>query len=370
MALHPNQFTAMSGLQYDKQTNVCWGDIQGYPVYVKIVPRRDNVIFRLIAKRPDTVTESQLHAAIVEWSASHSGVSGMDYQGERCLAAAISLSPRDTDSNLAMRVEELVSFAAQYGLIPCCAFCGTEYGFRHYLLDEDGVSACDACRPRLEMRMQEIREEHAAVPSNPLGMLLGAVLGGAAVFILTYFVLKLSYLSFLTGYAGLFIGFYLMKQLGKKVTAAGAVLCTVLCLAAGLAAPLLHFAGMVAENNQDNLQTATEICDSYLELSELLDGFSDEERAELEEITGESLDMAAYRVRYEEAKIIRDNQTVTDCMHNFKQLLDTEVYRDLKPELVKCILFAVLSILAGAAVTAPPLLRESKGIHTLRELGA
>lgn len=217
--------------------------------------------------------------------------------------------------------------------------------------------------------MLELREEMAAAPTNVGGMLLGALLGAAAVFILTFFVLKLSYLSFLTGYVGLFIGFYLMKQLGKKITAAGAVLCTVLCLAAGLAAPLLHFAMTMAENNQDNLQTATEICDSYLELTELLDGFTDEERAALEEITGETLDMEEYKARYEEAKIIRDNLTVTDCLHNFKALLETDVYIDLKPEIIKCILFAVLSILAGAAITAPPLLRESKGIHTLRELG-
>lgn len=369
MALHPIHFAQMSGLQYDKQANLCWGDIQGYPVYVKIVPRRDTVIFRLNAKRAETETESQLQAAIVEWSASHAGVSGFGYQ-ENCLAAAVSLTPRDTDSNLAMRVAELVQFAVQHGMIPCCAFCGAEYGYRHYLLDEDGVSACDACRPRLEMRMQEIREEKAAVPSNPLGMLLGAVIGAAAVFILTFFVLKLSYLSFLTGYAGLFIGFYAMKRLGKKVTVAGTVICTVLCLAAGLAAPLLHFASLMAEHNMDNLQTATEICEGYQGLNEMLAEFTDEEIAELEEITGESLDINSYRGHYEEAKLVIENLTVSDCLKNFKVLLDCDIYRDLKPELIKCILFAVLSILAGAAITAPPLLRESKGIHTMRELGA
>lgn len=369
MALHPIKFAQMSGLQYDKQANLCWGDIQGYPVYVKIVPRRDTVIFRLNAKRADSETESQLQAAIVEWSESHAGVSGFGHQ-ENCLAAAVSITPRDSDSNLAMRVAELVQFAAQHGMIPCCAFCGAEYGFRHYLLDDDGVSACDACRPRLELRMQEIREEKAAVPSSPLGMLLGAVIGAAMVFILTFFVLKLSYLSFLTGYAGLFIGFYAMKQLGKKVTAAGAVICTVLCLAAGLTAPLLHFASLMAEHNMDNLQTANEICEGYEELSVMLAEFTDEEVAELEEIVGESLDLNSYRTRYEQAQLVRSNLTVSDCLKNFKTLLDCEIYSDLKPEIVKCILFAVLSILAGAAITAPPLLRESKGIHTMRELGA
>lgn len=218
--------------------------------------------------------------------------------------------------------------------------------------------------------MTELREEKEAVRSNPAGMLLGALLGAAAVFLLTYFVLKLSYLSFLTGYVGIFLGFYLMKQLGKKVTMTGVVICTVLCLAAGLSAPVVQFASEMAEYNQENLETANEICDSYLELKEMLEGFSDEERAILEEYTGESLDLRQYQSHYEEALMVREHQTVSDCLRDFKELLDIEIYSDLKPELIKCILFAVLSILAGAAITAPPLLKESKGIHTLRELGA
>ena len=240
-------------------------------------------------------------------------------------------------------------------------FCGSEYSARQYALDSDGAAACDACRPQLETRMTELREEKAAAPSNPLGILLGAVLGGAAVFILTFLVLKLSYLSFLTGYAGLLLG---------KLTIWGAVLCTVLCLAAGLAAPVLHFAQEMSDHNMSQYVTATQISSNYLELEESLSGYTDEEIAALSEMIGETIDMAEYRKSYETAQLVLSHQTMSECLKDFRMLIGSEIFESLKPELVKCILFALLSIIAGAAVTAPAMLRESKGIHTLRELTA
>ena len=49
MALHPQKFCEVTGLQYDKSANTFWGTLQGYPVFLAVVPRRDTVIFRLMS---------------------------------------------------------------------------------------------------------------------------------------------------------------------------------------------------------------------------------------------------------------------------------------------------------------------------------
>lgn len=371
MSLHPEKFCLQAGLLYDKKANLCWGSLQGFPVYIKIVPRRDTVIVRLAAKLPETLTQDDLQKEIALWSSAHPGVSGMSYLAqEHTLSAAVSLTPRDTDGNLAARVTEFVSFAANLAMIPCCMFCGSEYGVRDYVLDDNGAAACDSCRPQLEQRIADIREEKAAEPANVFGQLLGAVVGGAAVFLLTYLVLKMSYLSFLTGYAGIMLGFFAIKKWGKKLNIASVVICMVLGLAGGIMASYFHFGEAIAKNNQENYDLANEICSDYAELEELFKDVTDEDYDMLEEITGEHIDMAAYREQYETAVLIRNHQTFSECMTDFKKMMNMELYSDLKPDLVKCIIYAVLSVIVAALTLAPRMLRESSGVHTLRELGA
>jgi hypothetical protein len=49
-------------------------------------------------------------------------------------------------------------------------------------------------------------------------------------------------------------------------------------------------------------------------------------------------------------------------------LLKDDIFSSLKGELIKCILWGVLSILIGCGVTLPALLRDSYGKHTLMRL--
>ena len=373
MALHPQKFAEMNSLQYDRAANMAWGLLNGYSVFLKIVPRRDSVIFRLAGKLPETEDPARLSQEIMAWSSSHTGISGLIYQPQqRCLAAAVSLTPRDTETNLASCMNAIVAFAAEHQFRPCCMFCGAEYGFREYVLDGDGLTACDSCRPQLLNRMQDIRQEQADLPLNIPGMLIGAVIGAALVFVLTYFVLNLQYLSVLTGYAGLLVGMLTIKKLGRKLTVPGVLICAVLCIAAGCIACVLHTAGLMAEYNQENEALATEICVNYLDLKDELDKFSDDELETLKqyyEESGSKLDLDEIEARYQQALVIRKNQTRKDCLNHFRELLDFDLFSELRPEFIKCIVFVILSIVAGSAATAPKLLRDSLGLHAMRELG-
>ena len=60
MALHPKKFTELSGLHFDKAANTYWGTLEGYPVFLTVIPRRDTVVFRLIAKAPSEAAAAAL----------------------------------------------------------------------------------------------------------------------------------------------------------------------------------------------------------------------------------------------------------------------------------------------------------------------
>lgn len=367
MALHPKKFAELSGLQYDKAGNTFWGTLQGYPVFLTVVPRRDTVIFRLIAKTPSDEVSADLQAQANAWCTSHAGVTGLAHR-DRCLAAAVSLTPRNTDENLSALTAALVSFAASQGLIACCMSCGAEYGYRSYLLDDGGVTVCDSCKPYLEQKMLEAQEEAADVRANPAGLIAGALIGALAVFLLTYFVLKMSYLSMLTGYAGVLLGLFLMRKLGKKLTTPAVVIFTVLCLIAGVAAPVTHFANLFATTNHENYDKAMQEVTGYQTLEDMYSELSEEDLAKLDEMGEDKFDMEKYKQYYENAKLITEHTTTGSCIKDLPKLLNSEYYSAAKPEFIKCLLFALLSVLAGVLLTAPAMLRADQGKHTLREL--
>ena len=91
MSLHANQFTAMSGLRFDKQSQTYWGNPSGYPVFVTVQPRRDSVIFRLIGKLRDESQNTAMQGAVTEFTASHTGVSG-------CSGVSAAWPPRANSS--------------------------------------------------------------------------------------------------------------------------------------------------------------------------------------------------------------------------------------------------------------------------------
>ena len=367
MSLHPQSLCELTSLHYEKSDNTYWGSLQGYPVFLTVVPRRDTVVFRLIAKVPSADAANALPAQASAWSTEHTGVTGLVHK-DRCLSAVVSLTPKKTEENLSAVTAALVSFAAAQGLIPCCMSCGTETGYRPYLLDQGGVTVCDACKPHLEEKIREAEATAAAAKPNNIGLIAGIIISAAAVFLLTFFVLKLCYLSMLTGYAGVLLGLFVMRKLGRKLTKPAVIACTVLCLLAGFAAPILHFAALFAETNQQNYDKAKQACDSYLALTEMYDQLTEEERAELDAANG--IDAGQYQEIYENAKLITDHTTTASCLKAMPKLLNSSYYSAAKPELIKHLLFTMLSVLACIALTAPPMLRADHGRHTLRELSS
>ena len=362
MAFKPKKFCELTGLQYDQSASAFWGILQGYPVFLTYIPRRNTIIFRLIAKT--TSDETALQAQFTEWSQLHSGVSGLNHK-DRCLSAMISLTPRKSEETLSATTAALISFAVSQALTPCCMSCGAESGFHMYMFDDGGVTVCDSCKPYVERQIREAAEVAAAVRANPIGHFTGAVIGAATVFLLTFFVLKLSYLSILTGFAGVLLGLFLMRKLGKKLTIPAIALCSMLCIIAGIGAPILHFAGTIADFNIENSAQAQQVCDAYNELNDLILMLPSDET--LPEELGS---MEEYKAANAQAQCILSHTDLKSCLSDMPELLKMETYSALKPELIKCLIMTLISIVGCIILTAIPMLRTDQGRHTLRELSA
>ncbi len=359
MSLKPTSFTQRTGLMYDKASSTFWGNLHGYPVFLTVNSRQNSALFRLSAKAPDAAA---LRTQISEWSMAHTGVSGLNYQ-PHCLAAMISLTPRNTEENLSALITELVSFAASQGMVPCCMSCGSEYGYQMYLLDDDGIAICDDCKPNLEQQLRDAVTDAASVRANPLGQLIGAIIGAVTVFLLTYFVLKLHYLSFLTAFAGTLLGIFLIRKLGKKLTIPASAIFAVLCITAGVSATMLHFADVIAEFNVGESADAQKVCDAYEELSAILSTLPPDEP-----IPEEIGDLNELKAVYDRANCILAHTDAKSCLTDMSELLKMETYSAINPELVKCLVTTLLSILLCIIFSVIPTLKADKGIHTLRGL--
>ena len=371
MGFDTNTFCRLTGLQYDSKEKTFWGSMQGgYPVFVQIVPRRDTISLRLVAKLPAGKTEADAAAVLEPWRMAHAGVAVLVYR-DRGLSAIVSLAKDETESRAASVTAELVALAADLGMIPCCMVCGTERGFSQFLLDGTGVTVCDECRPHVESQMQADTEKHAEQKPNRTGLIAGAIAGAVLVFLLTFAVLKLSYLSILTGYAGLVAGLLLMKKLGKKLTRPAVILCAVLCLTAGSCAAVLHLSSRMAEANRENAVQAETIRASAQELLNMMDGMAPDELAALTADLGADFDRDAVEESLTYTGLVIDNQTTGACLLAFPKFMQHEVFRSgLLPELAKCLLCLLASVLLGVFVTAPKLLRAESGVHQLKALEA
>ena len=366
MGFRANDFASSVGLQYDKSAHTFWGDLAGYPVLIRDLSLRNTLLFQLTAK---PAAEEPRQSVLEAWQMSRSGVSNLEYANNR-LSCVLSIPKKEPYENLARTIAELVALARDHQLTACCAGCGAEYGYEPVLLDESPATLCAACQSRVRDNMDQLEADAAEIRPNITGNAVGIVLGTVVVFVLTWVVLKMGYLSYLTGYAGLLVGLMLMKKLGKKVTLPAGIIAIVLCIAAACAATLHSFSAEFAEFNQENLSNAEDYCKSYEEAQESLLGMDDDEISALEKETGENYTVMLnkMRSRYETCKLIRDNQTTGDCFRSFKTLLNNEAYKSAKPEFVKSIIWAFATIILGGAVTLPSILRESKGKHTLRVL--
>ena len=361
MGFHPNLFAEQTGLSYDKGSRNFWGTQDGYPVFVRYVQGRSSLVFLLYGRQPE---EKNISAELNDWRTARAGISGLTYR-KNCLSCIIALAAKDTDLNAVNHFDAMVKLARELMLTPCCMSCGTEYGLSEYVLDGTGVSLCPACAQATRQRLGDVQLEKQSEPVSHAGAAVSTVIGAAFLFLITFLVLKLGYVSYLTGYIGVLVTFLLIKKLGKKLTPLWGVIAMLVCGCVAFAVPVVEFASDIAKFNQEEQADAQKYVESYDTI--------------FRELTADQIaafaadgkfDEAQAKKNYDRCRTVLTHQTTGECVRDMTDLLGLETYSSVKGELIKCILWGVLSILIGGAITLPGMLNEASGKHDLRELTA
>lgn len=369
MGIQPKELCGLTGLQYDQKARTFWGTLQGYPLFLTVIPRRDLFLYRLIVKTPDGFDEQNMKETLEKWRLEHPGISDLVFR-DRALSAVVSITKKDAAASAAGNAAALTALAAELHLRPCCMACGREQNFQLYLLDGGGVTLCPQCKPFLEEKIEHAESEHSKIPPKRAGILIGALAGAVLTFLLTWFVLQYSSMALLTGYACSILCIFAAKKLGKKMTLPAIILCSVLCVLAGSAGTVLHQAGEIAAVHQAQAEDTEKIRDNSQQIIKQFEALTPEQQEAAKAEFGDKLDMETYRGNIQAAELILGNQTTESCLRNLPVLLKQPLYQNYRRRLIQHILGFLAAVLCGTLLTAPKMLAVDSGKHTLRELTA
>lgn len=366
MGFHIKKFADQTGLMVDKKDSLLYGMIAGYPVTAQYIPRRSMLICRVTGKDPDSRPMSEIQQALDNFRMSRTGISQIGYQN-RELSAVTAIPALKSDERAAETLRAVVELAASLGLVPCCEGCGAETGWDFYSLDGNGVVICDACQSYTEQNMADVREQKAQEQANIGGLALGMLCGSAVLFGLTYLLLRMGYVAYITGYVGMLVSFVAMKKWGGKLTIPAVTIALILGLAIAVFTPILDISQDIAKFNTENYTSYAQYNQSYSEIMAKTADMTAEEKAEAEQVLETSF--KELEERHQQYTQAMKWTTTGAVLSDFGAVWKHPLYSEVHVSVIKCIIWGLASIIIGSAVTLPAMLRESKGIHKLRRLG-
>lgn len=376
MALNTQKFSESTELFYEKKDSVFWGDYNGFPICLHYNSQRSYFTFALCAAVPDAEAFAQ---ALKEWERSIQGISQSVYE-RNMLRCIITIPGMQSNEKAKISLDSITTFARHNGLIPCCATCGDTTYYAPHMVNENLVmQLCDSCAGRIENSFEETRTQEDAAKPNWGGILLGILIGAAALFGLTYLLHQLGRLHFISGYIGVVISLFCMKKLGKKITVPAALLAVVACLAVAYITPCFAMAQdlskFVREDFTPDMQskgyTITALNEYIMLVDEGLATMSDSEIQE--NFGGTRAELQESRTALNEALVLmKDYPTTKACFLNIWELSSLRIMEtddsSVKNELIKSILWGVLSVAVGALLTIPGVFRSNKTRYKIRRL--
>ncbi len=363
MGLNVQQFAESTGLCFEKKENVFWGEYLGYPISLCWNAQQNYLIFTLCVDQPEGVN---MEAAIQQWQMQQAGVTQCQYRN-RMLRGLFVLRGRKATEAAIENLQLLIAFLQQQRVYPCCAECGTSTGHYQYMLNDMALSFCSSCAARVEQAYAENHVQKSEQKANLLGVLLGSLIGAVVLFVITYILYEMGYIAYISGAAGVFTALYCARKFGGKLTVWGGVFAAFLCLLVAFLTPCFCIAKDFSKHLQSLDTSSAEIREMCVDLKEAMDTLTSEEieeyigctRAELQQTYDDALEMA---------DMIDDHPNAWSCFVDLPAMLKTEMFSPAKGELIKNILWGVLSALIAAFCTIPSMIRADSGKYRFRQL--
>ncbi len=374
MALKPQAFSEATELHYEKSNSLFWGNYNGYPISLAFDSQRSTFTFFLCV----SVNDAEAFAAeLKEWERTQSGISQCKYE-RKLFQGVIVIPSLHSQEKAIASLDALTMLAHQHGMVPCCATCGNTSYYAPHMINENLVlQLCDSCAANVEESFGQSRAEEDAVKVNWGGIALGILLGAAVLFGFTWLLSEFGVMHFLSGFVGMTVALVAMKKFGRKITVPAAIIATVVCLAVAVITPRFTMAKDIAEfvredytpDMQEEGYTITQLNELIMTIDQSLEVMTDAEISELYGSTRASLQEDRTTL-YEAMVLMKDYSTTQACFMNLEDLAEMEVLQDadIKGELLKEILWGVLSVIIGACMTIPGIIRGNKVRYRIRRM--
>lgn len=374
MAFQANKFSEATELHYERKQNVFWGDYNGFPIALNYNAKRSFFTLALCAKCPEGV---DLNAALKEWEKGCAGISQSVYERNmiRCI---ISIAGVHSTDKVIENLNAVTAFARMQGLVPCCSVCGDTTYYAPHMVNENIVMLfCDNCVGKIEQSFEATRAEEDAKKPKAWGVALGILIGAVVLFGITYLMYQMGYIAYISGYAGLLAALFAIKHFAGKINTPIAILATVICMAVAYLTPCFAMSqdlskyvreDFIPGMTEDGFDAAT--LEEYgALLDEALATMSDSKLEETFGGTRAELEETQITVS-ESVSLMNDYQTTGAWFRDLWEVADYQIFEDteIKGELVKNILWGVLSVLLGAILTIPGMVRSAKSRYHVRRV--
>lgn len=374
MAFKPAAFGEATTLQYEKKNSLFWGNYNGYPICLEYHVQRSFFTFSLCASVKDAEGFSTM---LKEWERTQNGISQCQYK-QNLFQAIIVIPGKDSQEKAIHSLNILTQLAHEYAMIPCCISCGDTNRYAPHMIKESQIlQLCDPCAAKTEEAFFQNRAAENAIKVNYFGIALGILLGAVALFAITWLLSELGVLHFLSGFLGMTIALLTMKKFGRKVTVPAALLATMVCTAVAVITPRFTMAKDLAAfvredftaDMSDSGHSITELNEYIMIIDQSLETMSDEDINAQYGCTKASL-QEDRNTLYEAMVLMKDYTTTKHCFVHLEELCEMEILADadIKAELIKEILWGVLSVIAGACCIIADMIRSGKVRYRIRRM--
>lgn len=374
MAFQANKFSEATELRYEQKQSVFWGDYNGFPIALNYNAQRSYFTFVLCAKCPEG---ADINTALKEWEKGCQGISQSVYE-RNMLRCIISIAGIHSNDKVIENLNAVTAFARMQGLVPCCSTCGDTAYYAPHMVNENLVMLfCDGCVAKIELSFESTRAEEDAQKPKIWGIALGILIGAAVLFVITYILYQMGYMAYISGYAGLLAALFAIKKFAGKLNAPIAILAAVVCMAVAYLTPCFAMSQDLAKYVREDFIPGMEAdgfdAATLEEYGTLLEqGLASMSDTELQETFGGTrAELEETRITVTESvSLMNDYQTTGAWFRDLWEVADYQIFEDteIKSELIKNILWGVLSVLIGAILTIPGMVRSAKSRYHIRRM--
>lgn len=230
-----SQLAASIGMRYDSETNVIYGQKDGFDLILYAADSRYPYIMTLhtAAKTPTGAAITKEEFKELAKSVKNLGIGSQEGNNIKIqLAGPVNQNKlRDNLAGIATEgMNGLISFLRTKGCSPCCSLCGQPEELAAYMSGGSYYHLCPNCEANMRGNLAVEEQKKAQKKENVVGGIVGALIGSLVGVLCIVLLSQLGYVAALSGVVmavGVLKGYEL---LGGRLTKKGIIISVVIML--------------------------------------------------------------------------------------------------------------------------------------------